>query len=184
MRLKRRYHCLRRPQKREKINELAHIEEEINKLRSDVGGQSSATNLEQLLEERDRILTQEARDNAFRSKCRWKHMGEKGTKYFHSPPKRNVARIIQNEMFVSCPEREGGVKLSSDSSEMLRSCRLYFVGLYQRDDMITGAFNTEMPITLRPDEREFCDKELTQCELKTALMAMKNDTSCVCDCDS
>ena len=53
-------------------------------------------------------------------------MGERGTTYFHSLPKRNVARIIQNEILVSCPEREGGVELSSDSSEMLRSCRLYY----------------------------------------------------------
>ena len=38
-------------------------------------------------------------------------------------------------------------------------------------------FNSDVPISLPPIERESCDKELTHCELKAALVAMKNDTS-------
>ena len=140
--------------KRKKQNELAEIEKEINTRREDGSEENVEADLEQLLEARDRMVTQEAKDNAFRSKCRWKHMGERGTKYFHGLPKRNVARTTQSEMFVSCPESENGLKLSNDSSEMLGNCRLYFEGLYQRDGTVTGMFNSDVPISLPPGYRQ------------------------------
>ena len=100
--------------------------------RKNPGEENAEATVDDLVEKRNMVITQDAKENVFRARCGWKYLGERGIKYFNKIPKRNRASVVQNEMFVVNAESENRLTLSRVTKEMLGNCHRYFEGLYQR----------------------------------------------------
>ena len=110
----------------------------------------------------------------FRAKCRWVENGERPTKYFFNPEKRNYNRKTISEL------RLQDESTTNNENVILDQIETFYKNLYTSEGNFSDeacdlfARNLEIP-TLRDEERDNLEGPLTYDECRKALETFQND---------
>ena len=165
--------------KKVNMQALENFEKEIQILSDEANlTDAKAARLETIVAERDELITELTHRNMFQAKVRWRHLGERGTKYFHGLKKINYPPNVYKAF--SLHHSTGKHTFSDNAAEMLKECHVFFSRMYdnERSPRLDrpDAFSADIP-RLSSQKRAICEGILTTTELNTALFLLKNDTS-------
>ena len=165
--------------KKENMQKLEALEAEIDQLvKTSSPTDTELVRLETVKAQRDELITECTHKNMFHAKTRWRHLGERGTKYFHGLKARNSPPNICKSM--SLTHTVGRDVYSDQVADMIKECHAFFSDLYRTDELADPEqiepFFANIP-RLTAQESSSCEGELTETELKLALFALKNGTS-------
>ena len=129
---------------------------------------------ENLKSELKLIYEEKGKQAMFRAKCRWVENGERPTKYFFNPEKRNYNRKTISEL------RLQDESTTNNENVILDQIETFYKNLYTSEGNFSDeacdlfARNLEIP-TLRDEERDNLEGPLTYDECRKALETFQND---------
>ena len=116
--------------------------------------------------------------NMFKAKVRWRHLAERGTKYFHGSQKRMGRNNICRSMLMT--HSKGNPNLTSDvKSDMINECFTFFETLYKERNVhlnLVDTFCTHLP-EISAEQRAICDRPIDVEEVGNVLFGTKGGTS-------
>ncbi len=110
----------------------------------------------------------------------WVEDGEKSTKFFF-----NLEKTMQsNNVIKQIQDRNG--HLHTKDNEILTKCALFYENLFSsrnisQEDIVSYLHEVEIPNVLNNNQKNMCDEQITEKELKKVIDNLKPGKSPGCD---
>ena len=164
--------------KRERENNEKNLVQRIETMEKDLVdmNKSDVENLEKLKNSLETIRQSKMKGIILRSKVQWVEEGEKPTKYFASLERKNYTCKLINKLNVDNNIIEAPDKILQEVEKYYKN--LYDSKIKHQDPNIINEFLKDDLINkLTPDQRELCEGNIREHEVKDALKNAKNKKS-------
>ncbi len=136
------------------------------------GGQN--VEIDQTVQEIEKIYTKKAEAARIRSKTVWYEQGETSSKYFHSLEKKKG----QDKMWSKVKTENGEIK--GDTQSILNEQVKFYKKLYTSegfDNREAQSLIENIESSLTDEQKNKCDKDITEGEIRKAIKSMANEKS-------